>query len=195
MDEIDEQKDNLDEMLNALTRKERAFCFEYIKHFNGAKAARDAGYSERSDDEIAHENLRKPKIAKVIDILCETRIMSENEGMIKLTEWGRGSFEPFLTVDGMVDLTRSEARQNIGLIKKIKQTKRVIADKEDDSDIVAELVTTEIELHDPKDAVKSILEAKGRLSKRIELTGKNGEPLQTVTIFQLPDNGRDTGNT
>ena len=23
----------------------------------------------------------------------------------------------------------------------------------------------------------------------------SGEPLQTVTIFQLPDNGRDTGNT
>lgn len=45
-----------------LTQKEEAFCQAYLIDFNGAKAARLAGYSENTAKEIASENLTKPHI-------------------------------------------------------------------------------------------------------------------------------------
>jgi phage terminase small subunit len=42
-----------------LTEKEEAFCNAYLIDFNGAKAARMAGYSESSAKEIASQNLTK----------------------------------------------------------------------------------------------------------------------------------------
>ncbi|NLH47742.1 MAG: terminase small subunit [Myxococcales bacterium] len=45
-----------------LTAKQEAFCREYMIDFNGAAAARRAGYSERTANRIAHENLSKPDI-------------------------------------------------------------------------------------------------------------------------------------
>lgn len=189
-----EKPESLEELLKALTDKERAFCYEYVKDFNGAKSARKAGYSETSAKEIAYENLTKPHISRVVSALCQQKIMSVDEGMIRLTQWGRGTFKPFLTVDGSLDLTSAEARKNIFLIKKVKQTKRAIMDEDDGHEVLAQIISTEIELHDPKDAVKALLEARGKLIKRIEHTGKDGEPLQSVTIFQLPDNGRNTAD-
>jgi phage terminase small subunit len=45
-----------------MTPKQKAFADEYIKCGNATKAARQAGYSEKTAEVIGHENLRKPKI-------------------------------------------------------------------------------------------------------------------------------------
>jgi phage terminase small subunit len=60
-----------------LTAKEERFCYEYLANgFNGTKAAISAGYSEKSADVIAVENLGKPKIKERVqamkDNLAET---------------------------------------------------------------------------------------------------------------------------
>jgi phage terminase small subunit len=49
-----------------LTEKQRIFCREYIYDWNGARAARAAGYSEATAKEIASENLTKPNIQAYI---------------------------------------------------------------------------------------------------------------------------------
>jgi phage terminase small subunit len=49
-----------------LTVKQKKFAKLYAATGNGAAAARAAGYSKRSDDEIAAENLRKPQVRKAI---------------------------------------------------------------------------------------------------------------------------------
>lgn len=54
-----------------LTAKEEAFCQSYLIDFNGARAARAAGYSEDSAKEIASENLTKPNIQARITELRE----------------------------------------------------------------------------------------------------------------------------
>lgn len=56
----------LKELQDKLTEKERIFCHEYIIDWNGARAARVAGYSENSDRNIASENLTKPYIKQYI---------------------------------------------------------------------------------------------------------------------------------
>jgi len=50
----------------ALTPKQERFCLEYVKDLNGTQAAIRAGYSERSANEIAAENMAKPSIAERI---------------------------------------------------------------------------------------------------------------------------------
>ena len=48
--------------MNKLTPKQRKFCLEYLKDFNGTRAARDAGYSKKTANRIASQNLTKVDI-------------------------------------------------------------------------------------------------------------------------------------
>jgi len=50
-----------------LTEKERIFCREYIYDWNASRAAKKAGYSEKTAPEIGYENLKKPHIQKEIE--------------------------------------------------------------------------------------------------------------------------------
>lgn len=52
--------------IDNLTDKQRRFCEEYVIDWNGARAARAAGYSENTAEVIASENLRKPNIQAYI---------------------------------------------------------------------------------------------------------------------------------
>jgi len=52
-----------------LTEKQRIFCEQYVIDWNGARAARHAGYSEDTAAVIASENLTKPNIQAYIEQL------------------------------------------------------------------------------------------------------------------------------
>lgn len=58
---------------NKLTRKEELFCQFYVIAFNGADAARRAGYSEKTARNIASEYLTKPHIKARVDELVSQR--------------------------------------------------------------------------------------------------------------------------
>lgn len=49
-----------------LTEKEKQFCEQYVIDWNGTRAAKHAGYSEKTAYVIACENLRKPHIQAYI---------------------------------------------------------------------------------------------------------------------------------
>ena len=50
-----------------LTEKQKKFASEYYKEPNATKAAKRAGYSNKTAYSIGHENLRKPEIKKEIE--------------------------------------------------------------------------------------------------------------------------------
>ena len=56
-----------------LTKKQRRFVLAYLRHLNGSKAARIAGYSVKCAHQQAYENLRKTKIKRIIDRGIELR--------------------------------------------------------------------------------------------------------------------------
>ena len=56
-----------------LTKKQKVFSNEYIKTLNGSKAARTAGYSEKTAGCMANENLKKPEIKSYIAKKMEER--------------------------------------------------------------------------------------------------------------------------
>lgn len=52
-----------------LTPKQERFCEEYLVDLNATKAAIRAGYSEKTADRIANQNLRKLEVSKRIEEL------------------------------------------------------------------------------------------------------------------------------
>lgn len=69
----------------SLTRKQQAFADYYIETGNATEAAKKAGYSKKTADRIAYENLRKPEISAYIAQKCqptdEKRIADAREVM------------------------------------------------------------------------------------------------------------------
>lgn len=145
-----------------LTAKERRFVEEYCNCFNATKAAIRAGYSERSAQQIGSENLLKPVISKAVKERMEALAMPAEEGIKRLTDMGRANFEKFLKLSEIgtieINLASDEAKDNLHLIKKVKQQKRVVTT----DTAVMETITYEVELHDAKDAIKTLLEVQGK---------------------------------
>lgn len=168
-----------------LTSKQRRFIEEYCKDFNATRAAKEAGYSESTACEMGYENLTKPHIKKQVSMRLAALTMSADEALLRMSDFARGSFTPFVAIDEnsrvMVDLASLPAQQNIHLIKKLKQTKRTFGDGDDN--IITE-VYTEIELHDAKDATKTILQMHGKLvdKKTLDITS-DGQRIPPTTII------------
>lgn len=153
-----------------LTDKQKRFVEQYCIHFNGARAAREAGYSENSDHEIAAQNLSKLSIKTAISARLQELTMTADEATKRLTDMARGSIESFLDIDedgnAVINLSTNDSKKNLTLIKKIKQTKRIIGD----TGIVE--VYNEIELHDQKDAILNLLKLHGKFAGKGDDDGK-----------------------
>lgn len=63
--------------MSDLNLKQSKFCHEYLKDFNGTKAALRSGYSERSAGSIAAENLQKPEIRAEIARLSKSHFEAQ----------------------------------------------------------------------------------------------------------------------
>jgi phage terminase small subunit len=50
-----------------MTDKQTMFISEYLKDFNATRAAKEAGYSEKTAKEIGSQNLTKPEIRQAIE--------------------------------------------------------------------------------------------------------------------------------
>ena len=57
----------MEEKEKELTPKQRLFCEEYILDWNATRAAKAAGYSENTAQQIGSENLLKPLIKEYIE--------------------------------------------------------------------------------------------------------------------------------
>lgn len=54
-------------MSDELTDKQRVFCIQYAKHKNSTRAAKEAGYSQKTAHAIGWENLKKPYIINYLN--------------------------------------------------------------------------------------------------------------------------------
>jgi phage terminase small subunit len=137
-------------MADQLTEKEELFCQAYLIDFNGAKAARDAGYSENSAREIASQNLSKlhiknrinelrlemskgfnvtrERIAQELALIAfgDTKIVFNEDGTLKTpdqwTDEGRlvSSYEESITEFGSVETGGTKKTKKIRLWEKTK---------------------------------------------------------------------------
>ena len=164
------------------TRKQRIFIDEYVTCWNGAEAARRAGYSVRSAREIAVELLAKPSIHEEIEDRMALIHMGANEVLREFADIARSDMGDFIDGNLLIDLTDARQRGLTKLIKKIKQkTITVIGKKEDADD--TEITDIEIELY-PRDKALEILgKYHGLFKDSVDITS-GGEK---ITVRLLKD--------
>lgn len=91
-----------------MTPRQEKFCVEYLIDLNATQAAIRAGYSKRTADRIANQNLRKleiqSRIKKMRDEYYDKAIMSAKEVEYLLSKAGRGELkEEVVVVEGLGD--------------------------------------------------------------------------------------------
>lgn len=175
-----------------LTAKQLAFVEHYCVHWNGTKAAEQAGYSPKTARQQAANMLAEDHIQAAISKRMEVYGMSAAEAIAKMAEWGRGNIARFLKVDEegrmSINLAHAEAKQYFHLIKKVKQTRVTILI----NDVERTEVKTEVELYDAKDAVHKVLQLHGRYAPQKVDHTTNGKdlPAGPPPNIYMPDNGR-----
>lgn len=55
-----------------MTKKQQAFIQHYYKHRNGSRAAKEAGYSPKTSDQIACNLLHKPHVKAKLEELFKS---------------------------------------------------------------------------------------------------------------------------
>jgi phage terminase small subunit len=202
-----------------LTRKQLVFVAEYIKCWNASEAARRAGYSDKTAYAIGSRLLRNVEVKAAIDAAVEQIQMSANEALIRNTQVGRGDLGDFFqAVDEWTFyplpsseiLEYREVDENEGKegeepkIRTSYRVRRVILDVDKLVDpryshLVKKFTDSPknglgIELYDAQKARRTVLEKEGKLKQQVEVSGKNGEPLEV--IFRYAETGNSpTGAT
>lgn len=170
-----------------LTNKQRVFVEEYLECWNGAEAARRAGYTgdNLTHAIIASQNLVKLNIAKYVKERIADKAMSADEVLARLGMIARGSLKPFVqTIGGddafaWPDLATEDAQENFGLLKKIKPKKRQGGQPGN------EYLETEVELEilDPLKALELLGRHHKLFTDKTDLTSSDGS--MTPVGFQF----------
>jgi len=168
------KKTKIPECLKKLTYKQRAFVLRYLVHFNGTKAAIEAGYSIKTARNQASQNLTKLNISDAINELLEESGFSKNKILKRLGQFAFGcdlaDFEDLARGKTLSEVRKAGAKTS--LIKKIKTKRLITGDKENPE----EYEVTDIELHDGLSAMREIIKVRG-----IGIETVNGKNEITVT--------------
>lgn len=98
-----------------LTPKQKAFCDEYLICGNATKAAKKAGYSERTAGEIGFQNLKKLEISEYIakrqKEIEDSKIADVAEVMRFLTSVMRGEVKDQFDLDAPLSERTNAAKE------------------------------------------------------------------------------------
>lgn len=143
-----------------LTDKQIAFCEAYLQHFNATRAAKEAGYSERTAYSIGGENLKKPELALYIRERLNEAAMGADEVLFHLAQIARGDITEVMNEGGEVSITAARVAGKSNLIKRVRS--RTITT--DNSDIHE----TEAEGYDRLKALELLGRAHGLFIDRVQ---------------------------
>jgi len=104
----------------ALTKKRKVFIEEYLKCWNGAEAARRAGY--KFPRRQASYLLTIPDINAEIEHRIEELTMEADEVLLRLSEIARGEYAKYVLPDGKIDIAQMVEDGKAHLITKIRDT-------------------------------------------------------------------------
>lgn len=169
--------------IKKLTRKQEAFIDAYLVCFNGAEAARRAGYSEKTARTIASNLLAAVDISEQIKSRMAEVHMSADEALKLTADIARGDIAQLMDITsmgGVVDLKTAQERGLTKLIKKIKQ-KTTIRNAKTAEGEDSETHEIELELYDAQTALRDILKVAGRFIERADITS-NGETVAPVIM-------------
>lgn len=175
-----ETKYTLEELEKKLTAKERAFCHEYIIDWNGARAARDAGYSETSIYNISSENLTKLHIKQYIDFIKDDIATEAGLSKLRLIKELK-----LLAFSNLTQILAKIETNGIGSLTEEEQ--RVISEYEETRNGI------KIKVYDKRGAIQDILKAMGwNEADKLDMSSTDGSmsPTQPKTLADWYDKNR-----
>jgi predicted phage terminase large subunit-like protein len=140
----------------ALTDRQQAFVFEYVKDWNATQAAIRAGYSADTARSIGHENLTKPDIRREIDLILKERGLTADRVIAEQMDIAFSDMGDFVDIDdggGVSYRPSSQLKGKTKLIKKIKEKRKILSSGEGDGQEVVIESTIEFELYDRQKAL------------------------------------------
>lgn len=146
------------------------FIKEYLRDFNGAKAAIRAGYSPDSARQEAHRLLTNADVKRVIEQtraeLIDGIAMEKGEAIAVLSERARGDITDYSTMseDGVWTDAIGPESPNTKAIKKM--TSHTIADKDGDTQRIVKTV----EIHDGNAAIATLARIQGWDKAQVEIS-------------------------
>lgn len=180
---------------HGLTPLQRAFVDEYLANGgNGTQAALKACNvsSHHSASARASQLLANPKVKEAVRERWRARAMDADEVMERLSHMARGTMAMFVRPASdseggvVVDLTSDVAMANMHLVKKVKT--KTSTRREPGKDSSVEERTVEFELHDSKDALKTIgrMIGMGGEESRVEIHNHHGaDEMDTDRLLAL----------
>ena len=179
MEKVDGEE--MTEETKPLTKKQEVFVNEYLQCFNGAEAARRAGYSENRARQTAAELLADSDITLHIQARLNEVHMSADEALKLMADIARGDIGHFVNDYGGVDILKARERGLTKLIKKVKTKTITINGKDQDKEVIEE----EIELYPADSALRDILKIHGKFTDKVDVTS-GGIPLE-IKIVKASD--------
>lgn len=171
-----------------LTPKQEQFCQAYTTCWNATKAAKIAGYSEKSAGLQGYQLLRISIVQKRIEELAEHAL--KEMGVTReriLQEYTRLAF-----------VDTSQAYDDAGFLKQIKDipedVRRAIAGVDSDEIFAGQgeqrtIIghARKLKFYDKKGALDSLSKCLGMAPEKVEHSGPGGKPIQTQDLTELPD--------
>lgn len=182
-----------------LTPKQRAFVREYLVDLNATQAAIRAGYSVDTARAIGAENLTKPNIAKAIAAAMELRSkrtdITADRVLMELAKIGFADIRKAIRWHShLINEEDNPDGGDVAVIKTVvtNQVELVASDDLDDETAAAISEISQntaggikLKLHDKRAALVDIGKHLGMFREKVELTGKDGGPIQTEEVSDL----------
>lgn len=186
----------------ALTPQQEIFCLEYLKDFNATKAAKRAGYSEKTARQMGSENLSKPYIRKRLRDSLDAVLGDKAEDVKAIINELRiiafSDIRDFVSWDGtgsrkLIDEATGKTYHSF------RTTIRAPGDMGDKGRALAEISETEgamsssrkVKLHDKLRAIELMGKFYKIFTDKIEHTSPDGSMKPQVFVY-LPKNDRES---
>lgn len=163
--------------MRELTPKQARFVDEYLIDLNATQAAIRAGYSAKTAEWIGPQVLGKPHVAAAIaeriaarqkrTEITQDRVLEELAKIAfgdqrRVMKWGKSG----VTLLDSGDISDDDA----AIVSEVSET------------VTANGGTLKLKTHDKVGALKLLGEHMGMFRQKVELTGKDGAPVQTQTV-------------
>jgi phage terminase small subunit len=169
-------------LVKVLHPKRRAFVREYCKDQNATKACIRAGYSKNAAEAIGSELLGIPEVRAAVD--QELEEMATRAGITKefilqeMTVLATANLDDFVIDEyGNVQPAEGHSRSVMKALQSIKKTTTIAKDG-------SKSYHAEIRLWGKTEPLKLMGRHVGIFADRLEHTGKDGKPIETVTRIE-----------
>lgn len=175
-----------DVKLKELTPRQAAFVKEYLVDLNATQAAVRAGYSSDSAQAQSSVLMTQPHIAAAVERGKAQRAarvnVQQDEIIHELAALANSRVDHYVVDDnGNIQLAEGAPDNAMAAVKSVKRRKTIREDKAGNITIVYDVT---IELHDKPGQLKLLGRHIGLFADKIEHTGRNGGPIETVTRIE-----------